>query len=94
MVFGCEHDGRAALDTFKREQRDEMLRIDGDVVTETVAPKRPRGRPKKSEAPAPTKTQYRLRIRIEGDEEAVKTAVGGAGLKVGQGAALKVSHPV
>jgi transposase len=75
VVFGCEHDGCAALDLFKREQRDEMLRIDGDVVSETVAPKRPRGRPKKSEAPAPTKTQYRLHIRVDSDEDAVKTAV-------------------
>jgi transposase len=44
-TFGCAHDAREALSSFERAYEDELLRIKGDVIVETIVAKRPRGRP-------------------------------------------------
>lgn len=74
-VYGCDVDGRAALEIFKRENSQELLHIDGEVVVENVLAKRPRGRPKKDAVVVPGHTQYRLRFKIEGDDASTQTAI-------------------
>jgi transposase len=77
--FACEADARTAIERFENEHlssvhADRLLSITSDVVTETVAAKRPRGRPRK-DSEVPTLTQYRVVLEVEPNDENTEAAI-------------------
>jgi transposase len=64
VEFACEPDARVALEKIKRENRDLLYEISGDVQAEEQVLRRARpGRPLKGE-PAPTRVMYRVSAKV------------------------------
>jgi len=73
-AFACETDARSSLKAFEKRHESPLLRINCDLVTETVEGKRSPGRPRKG-VEAPTMTQYRVTLIVEADDAGAKRAI-------------------